>query len=231
MTGRHYTVDGERFPSVTTILSMLEKSGLAQWRGYVGNQEADRISREATDYGTALHSLVELVNRGQRSRISADDYPFVAPYITWFDEHVSTCIAAEKLLVSRHFKYAGTTDAIVLMRGNTDATIVDFKSSKTDLAQREWALQTAAYALAAEEEGIDVGRRIIVRIPKSEPDKLYLTEFPEDELLDDQRAFVAVLKIWRWHALRGPVKKPLGPRIRFDQTPTRPGRPTRGSES
>jgi hypothetical protein len=200
---------------VTTILSMREKSGLATWRGHVGNAEADRISREATDYGTAIHALVEAVNRGQRSQIDPEDLRYVAPYTAWFDEHVSVCVAAEKLLVSRRFRYAGTTDAIVVMRGDQAATIVDFKSSKTDLAQREWALQTAAYALAAEEEDIEIGRRIIVRIPKSEPDKLYLTEFPEDELLDDQRAFLAVLKIWRWHDVRGPVKKPLGPRIKF----------------
>jgi hypothetical protein len=215
MTGRSYKIDGERYPSVTTVLSMLEKSGLATWRGHVGNQEADRISKEATDYGTAIHALVETVNRGQRCQLDADEQRYVAPYTAWFDEFVSTCVAAEKLLVSRRFRYAGTTDAIVVMRGDQTASIVDFKSSKTDLAQREWALQTAAYALAAEEDDIEIGRRIIVRIPKNDPERLYLTEFPEDELLDDQRAFLAVLKVWRWHELRGPVKKPLGPRIRF----------------
>lgn len=217
MTGRSYKIDGERYPSVTTILSMLEKSGLAHWRGAVGNAEADRISKEATDYGTAIHALVEVVNRGQRCQLDSEERTYVAPYVEWFDEHVSTCVAAEKLLVSRQFKYAGTTDAIVVMRGDLTAAIVDFKSSKTDLAQREWALQTAAYALAAEEEGIEISRRIIVRIPKSQPDKLFLTEFPEDELLEDQRAFLAALKIWRWHELRGPVKRPLGPRIRFGE--------------
>jgi hypothetical protein len=215
MTGRHYKIDGERYPSVTTILGMLEKSGLATWRGTVGNQEADRISREATEHGTAIHALVEMVNRGQRAALPPVAFEFVQPYIDWFDAHVACCVAAEKLLVSRRFRYAGTTDAIMILRGDRAATIVDFKSSKTDLAQREWALQTAAYALAAEEEGIEVGRRIIVRIPKHEPDKLYLTEFPEDELIDDQRAFLAVLRVFQWHEKRGPVKQPLGPRIRF----------------
>ena len=101
MTGRHYKIDGERYPSVTTILAMLEKSGLAQWRGAVGNAEADRISREATDYGTAIHALVEQVNRGNRGPFGEPDDTFVQPYVRWFDENVSTVIGAEKLLVSR----------------------------------------------------------------------------------------------------------------------------------
>jgi hypothetical protein len=215
VTGRHYKIDGERYPSVTTVLGMLEKSGLAVWRGTVGNAEADRISKEATDHGTAIHALVEQINRGQRVQLGPLERAIVAPYVKWFDESVGTVLGAEKLLISRRFKFAGTADAIVILRLDRAPTIVDFKSSKTDLAQREWALQTAAYALAAEEEGIEVGRRIIVRIPKHEPDKLYLTEFPEDELIDDQRAFLAVLRVFQWHEKRGPVKRPLGPRIRF----------------
>ncbi len=215
MTGRSYTIDNERFPSVTTILGMLDKSGLAQWRGRVGNAEADRISKEATDYGTAIHSLVEMVNRGKRDQLSPDDLRYAHPYIDWFDANVSTVIGAEKLIVSRRHKFAGTADGIVVMRGDRDATVIDLKTSKTDLAQREWQLQLAAYALGLEEEGIDVRRRIILRIPKSTPDVLHVLEMSTDDLVIDQRAFLAVLKIYQWHEAQGPVKKPLGPRIRF----------------
>jgi hypothetical protein len=228
MTGRHYVINGERYPSVTTILNMLEKSGLAKWRGSVGNIEADRISLEATTHGTAIHSLVEIVNRGNRQQLGPLERAIIDPYVRWFDENVSACLAAEKLLSSRQWKFAGTTDAIMLMLADEATAIVDFKTSKTDLAQREWALQTAAYALAAEEEEIEATRRIIVRIPKSEPGSLYVTEFPVDELLDDQRAFLAVLRVFQWHAKRGPVRRAPGPRINFARrtppaTPAAPG--------
>jgi hypothetical protein len=215
VTGRHYTIDGERYPSVTTVLGMLEKSGLAQWRGLVGNAEADRISKEATDYGTAIHELVERVNRGNRGPWGEPDDTFVAPYIAWYDEHVETVLGAERLLVSKRFKYAGTADGVVILKGDTDATIIDLKTSKTDLAQHEWALQLAAYALAVEEEGTPCRRRIIVRIPKNAPGTLHVLEIPEDDLERDQRAFLNVLKIWRWHTDKGPVKKTTGMRIRF----------------
>lgn len=215
MTGRHYTIDGERFPSVTTVLGILEKSGLARWRGHVGNDEADRVSREATDYGTAVHQLVERINRGNRGPFGEPDDGVVAPYLAWFDEHVSAVLGAERLCVSRRFGYAGTADGVVILYGDRDATIIDLKTSKTDLAQHEWALQLAAYSLALEEEGVSCRRRIILRLPKHAPGTLHVLEIPEQDLERDQRAFLNVLKIWRWHAEKEPVKATAGMRIRM----------------
>ena len=182
MTGRYYSIDGQRLPSVTTILTTLANDGVTAWKLRVGLAEAGRISKDATDYGTDLHALVEIVNRGNRAALGSGEREIVQPYIDWFDENVAYVIGAEKLLVSRRYEFAGTTDVVVQMRGDTDATIVDLKSSKTDLGQHEWALQTAAYALAAAEEGIEARRRIIVRMPRAEPGKLYVHEFDVDDV-------------------------------------------------
>ena len=217
MTGRHYLVGGQRYPSVTTILGILAKDGLVQWRGHVGNLAADRTSREAAAYGTMLHGLVETANRGHRDHLDPSERQLVAPYVAWFDEHVSHVIAAERFVVSRRHKFAGTADVVVVMRGDHDATVVDLKSSKSDLEQREWQLQLAAYALALEEEGIDVRRRIVVRMPRNAPDTLHVLEMPENDLVVDQKCFLSVLRIFRWYAAQGPVVKPLGPRIRFGE--------------
>jgi hypothetical protein len=198
MTGRHYTIDGTRYPSVTTILTALANDGITAWKLRVGLAEAERISKDATDYGTDLHALVEIVNRDNRRALGPGAREIVRPYLDWFDEHVERVLGVEKLLVSRRHGFAGTTDAVVVLRGDTHATIVDLKSSKTDLGQHEWALQTAAYALAAEEEGIDAQRRIIVRMPRAEPGRLYLHEFDPEDLAVDQRAFLAVLRVFTW---------------------------------
>lgn len=215
MTGRFYVVDGQRLPSVTTILAQaIPNHGIAEWKARVGAAEAERISREATDYGTALHKIIERVNLGQRHLLDADEAVLAAPYLAWMDEHVSVCVVAEKLLVSRQWKYAGTCDGIMLMRDGGPA-IFDAKSSKTHLGQHEWRLQLAAYALAAEEMGYDAARRIIVRCPKNDPGNLHVLEFPEDELVEDQRAFLAALRIFRWFEARGPVRPAPGPRIMF----------------
>ena len=218
MTGRHYTVDGQRLPSVTTILTALANEGVTAWKLRVGLAEASRISKDATDYGTSLHALVETVNRGKRTSLSFEQRVIVQPYVDWLDTHVEHVIGVEKLLVSRRYGFAGTTDVVVVMKGDTDATIVDLKSSKTDLGQHEWALQTAAYALATAEDGIDAQRRIIVRMPRAEPGALYIHEFDPDELVIDQRAFLAVLRVFKWQQaqklIHTPSSKSIG-RINF----------------
>ena len=60
--GRHYLdSDNKPVPSVTTVLSGTSKSkdGLVQWRNRVGDEEADRIIKQSTDIGTAVHEAIE----------------------------------------------------------------------------------------------------------------------------------------------------------------------------
>jgi hypothetical protein len=213
MTGRHYSVDGQRLPSVTTILTVLANEGITKWKLRVGLMEADRISKEATDYGTAVHLLFERINRGNRGPFGEPDDTVIAPYIQWYDEHVSTVIGAERLMVSRKHGFAGTADLVAVLDDGYPA-ILDLKTSKTPLGILEWRLQTAAYTLAAQEDGIDCERRIILRMPKHEVGKLYVHELPQEYLEVDQRAFLAVLRIYKWHQQQHP-QTPTGPRIKF----------------
>ena len=60
--GRFYIdSDGNEIPSVTTVLDNLsdKKSSLDQWRNRVGDIEADRVMKEATDIGTMVHLALE----------------------------------------------------------------------------------------------------------------------------------------------------------------------------
>jgi hypothetical protein len=101
------------------------------------------------------------------------------------------------------------------MRGDSSATVIDLKTSKTPLGILEWRLQLAAYALALQEDGIHCERRIILRMPRAEPGRLFVHELPPDQLEVDQRAFLAVLRVFLWHQQQRPEPKPMGPRIRF----------------
>ena len=60
---RHYDINNEKLPSVTTILGKTqdpEKSaGLAKWRERVGEAEATRITDHAASRGTAMHSILD----------------------------------------------------------------------------------------------------------------------------------------------------------------------------
>lgn len=221
MTGRSYKIDGEQYPSVTTIISQtLPNPGIAAWKLRVGEEEARRISKEATDWGTGIHALVEAVNRGNRANLTPELATLITPYTAWHDANVDLVIGAEKLLVSRQYGYAGTTDAIAVMAGDRYPAILDFKTSKTALGAEEWRLQLAAYVIAAEEHlGLVCRRRIIVRLSRIEPDTLHVHELPEDELEKDRECFLALLRVWKWKQLTGeihtPVSNSIG-RIRFN---------------
>ena len=60
--GRHYLDSNQKpVPSVTTVLSGTSKSkdGLIQWRNRVGEEEAERVIKQSTDIGTAVHEAIE----------------------------------------------------------------------------------------------------------------------------------------------------------------------------
>ena len=60
--GRHYLdSNGNLDPSVTTVLSKTSnnKEGIEKWRQKVGDLEADRIMKQSTDIGTAVHEAIE----------------------------------------------------------------------------------------------------------------------------------------------------------------------------
>jgi hypothetical protein len=217
MTGRSYKIDGERYPSVTTIISQtLPNPGIAAWKARVGEDEARRVSKEATDWGTGIHALVEQVGRNQRHLLTPDEAATIAPYSRWVDEHVSLFLGIEKLLISKRHGYGGTTDAIAVINGDRYPAIVDFKTSRTPLGMAEWRLQTAAYCIAAEEHcGLICRRRIITRLSKAEPNTLHVHELPEEELENDKQVFLALLQVFKWTQKSEPEPKNFLGRITF----------------
>ena len=57
---RYYmTPTGNKYPSVTTILSSLSKDGIVAWRKAVGEEEANKITKRATNRGTRYHKICE----------------------------------------------------------------------------------------------------------------------------------------------------------------------------
>ena len=60
---RHYILNNEKLPSVTTVLKHTEsaekRESLAAWRERVGEAEATRIVDSAGARGTAMHKILE----------------------------------------------------------------------------------------------------------------------------------------------------------------------------
>lgn len=156
--GRRYVNrHGEHLPSVTTILDKTkDKSKLIEWINRVGEEEAERIKREAASVGTSMHAYIE--SHIKMRPVPSAKYPWqykayrmaaslMEAYFPDIDE-----IWGSEVMVYRRGSYAGTTDLAAVFRGTP--SIVDFKQSNK-MKKREWIddyfIQLAAYASAHNE--------------------------------------------------------------------------------
>lgn len=158
--GRSYVAEGTSVPSVTTILSKtrpFEKTQkLNEWRTRVGDAEAERITKEASDVGTIMHNLLEswILNTDYEpgnNMIHQQAKNMAGVIKDNIKDNISEVWGSEVNLYCPQL-YAGTTDLVGVWKGNP--TIMDFKQTNKP-KKREWIddyfLQAAAYALAHNE--------------------------------------------------------------------------------
>ena len=192
---RFYTIDNQRFPSVTTALGAIRSLALEHWRGELGNVEADRQMEEAADIGKAVHRLCHAYNVGQ-SFIIPDGIvgELFSAYRGWFAGNVDRVVFAEKVVVSRKYRYAGTADLLAIIKGDMVPAVIDVKC--TGGFWPTMPLQLAGYREAILEEGGQVNRRLIVRLDKDEPGLLQVKEFTEHSR--DFHVFLCALGLYRY---------------------------------
>ena len=155
--GRFYIdSNNNHVPSVTTILNNIsdKKVSIDQWRMRVGDDEADRVMKEATDIGSMVHlSLENYLNKSDHNIFTNDSIGTLAKGMSQklIDDalnSVSEVYGLEVHLVLNDL-YAGTADCIGVIDG--EETIIDFKTSKR-IKKKEWIddyfLQGCAYANA-----------------------------------------------------------------------------------
>jgi genome maintenance exonuclease 1 len=155
--GRHYLdATNKPVPSVTTVLSGTSKSkdGLIQWRNRVGDEEADRVIKQSTDIGTAVHEAIEkFLNKESWNDFGDTSDQIMAKNIS--NKFVNDALdgiteiwGLEVGLILDNL-YAGTADCVGLYKNIP--TLIDFKTAKK-IKKRDWIedyfLQGCAYANA-----------------------------------------------------------------------------------
>lgn len=152
---RFYEVPGgNRYPSVTTVLSSLTKEGIKEWEEKVGKEEADRIRKKATTHGTAVHALAESYLKNENVDITSVAPTVYSAFrnIVPFLKDIDTIYGIETPLYSHRLKTAGRTDLICSFKSL--GTILDFKTSRKE-KKEEWIenyfIQATAYSLMAYE--------------------------------------------------------------------------------
>ena len=160
--GRRYaTPDGEKLPSVTTILDATKseesKQALQNWRKRVGVQKAQAITTEAANRGTRMHKFLEdyiktgIITESGSNPYSIQSHKMAQTIIT---EGLSNCTEYWGTEVPLYFPriYAGTTDLVGVHDG--DEAIMDHKQTNKP-KKREWIddyfVQLSAYANAHNE--------------------------------------------------------------------------------
>lgn len=155
--GRLYnTPSGEAYPSITTVLGARpeKKKIIAEWRARVGEQEANKVSAQASRRGTAIHTMMEKYIVGENP--IADEMPTNITMFnsirTMVDKHLTHVYAMEAPLYSNKLKVAGRCDLVGKWAGMD--CIIDFKTSKRLKEEAHidnYLLQATAYSLMFEE--------------------------------------------------------------------------------
>lgn len=132
---RCYVIDGEEnyYPSVTTVLGCRGKKAIYEWRARVGEEAANKVSREASGNGTALHSLCELYLKGDpnfnRKKMQVPPnasarFNKLTPAL----ERIDGIYFQEQKLVSNLLEVGGTVDLFGSF--DNEISIIDFKTSR-----------------------------------------------------------------------------------------------------
>lgn len=166
---RYYKVPIEekvlKLVSITSVTSHKNRQFFANWRKKVGEEAADKITKQATGRGTDLHTLSEnyLLNSTEvpeTSLISKHLFKIIKPELN----KINNIYALESSLYSEILGIAGTVDCIAEYNG--ELAVIDFKTSKKE-KPRDWIehyfVQAAAYAcMFYELTGIPVKKLVIM---------------------------------------------------------------------
>ncbi len=133
--GRHYeTENQEKFYSVTTFLSKTkDQTFLKEWRKRVGTEEANRISKQASSFGTKLHSVAEkLLLNEYDTNLFEQNIAFemrFQPVKKFLEKEVNNLLGSEIMMCSPSMKLAGCCD-LLYQDNNNQIILGDFKTSK-----------------------------------------------------------------------------------------------------
>ena len=175
------TPDGEKLPSVTTILDKTKDpetvAALAKWRAAVGEEKAKQITTEAANRGTRMHSYLEqYVLEGAMPTCGSNPYAKVSHLMaeTIVNLGMSKVPEVWGSEASLYYPglYAGTTDLVGVWHDRP--AIIDFKQSNKIKKWEDiddYKCQLVAYGLAHNKlYGTDIRTGVVLMAVKPEID-------------------------------------------------------------
>lgn len=149
-TRLYETPAGNRYPSVTSIVSLLSKEYIDQWKENVGAEKAADISRRAANRGTLIHENCEnyLLGKPQTFTMFQNEERKMFNSLLPILDSITELHAIETQLYSHALKAAGTVDIIARM-DDGELCILDWKTSSRYKSKEDihgYFIQCSAYA-------------------------------------------------------------------------------------
>jgi ATP-dependent exoDNAse (exonuclease V) beta subunit len=177
------TPDGSRVPSVTTILDNTKpeekKQALNEWRKRVGVENAQKITTEAANRGTRMHTYLEdYIKQGELRERGSNPFGWASHAMaqTVIEDGLKNVNEIWGVEIPLYFPklYAGTTDGCGLHLN--EESILDYKQTNKP-KKSEWIedyyLQLTAYALAHNEVyGTNIRKGVVLMCVKPPTDEM-----------------------------------------------------------
>lgn len=181
---RYYvTPEGIKLPSVTTVVGAQKKEAIMAWRRRVGEDTANKISRQATQRGTNVHTLCERYLNNEPLGVIMPDALEMFHSLKPLLHRIDNIHYQEQALWSHQLGMAGRVDCIAEFDGKL--AVIDFKTSKkakTVEQVEDYWWQTAAYALMYEElVGQPIHNLVVLMAVQDEP-PIVLEQKTEDHI-------------------------------------------------
>ena len=163
-----YTIDGKRYPRVTSILGCMAKPALPAWAAKmvaefaVQNKEAwlqladadaikllkgapDSKRDKAADRGSVIHNVLDAYLKGKSlPDFNEDEFAVALSADAFLNDYKPVIVATEVTVYSPAMNYAGTCDLFCRIDG--EPWLLDWKTGSG--CYPEYALQLHAYSVA-----------------------------------------------------------------------------------
>ena len=160
---------GEKYPSITSVLSIRQKEGLIKWRQRAGEEEAKHVMITSANRGTAVHNMIEdhlnnidinNVEKYKKQFLPRMMFQVLKPVLN----NINNISLQEAQMFSEKYTVAGRCDCIAEYDG--ELSVIDFKTSKGE-KEEDWIenyfIQGAAYAEMYEEHfGTPINQIVIL---------------------------------------------------------------------
>lgn len=179
----YITPSGNVFPSITSILGSQPKPGIEEWRQRIGEKEADRIMKDSSELGTAVHDLCEKYLYNEKLSSSNEEAVEVFNRLRFQLKNINNIYGLEIPLFSNMLKVAGTADCVAEYNGVL--SLIDFKTSRRSKREdwiEDYYIQGFFYAAAFYEMCGALPEQVVILIAVRESNEVQVFKKPIREL-------------------------------------------------